>query len=906
MNHPSVEDLVERSDHPDVAGHLAGCASCRARARLLRDLDGSEPGPPALDAARRRGLDAVSSLTTEPGSTPPPGLPPGRVVDRWVVEERLGAGAMGTVYRVRHLHLGSRHALKVLHPTPRRRADLREGRAQGLVHHPNVVGVTDVVDVDGSPGLVLEWVEGPTLAAHLRGGLPGAAEIDAVARSLLDGVAAAHRVGLVHRDLKPGNVLLARAGAGWVAKVADFGLALAPTGDDSLTGAVGTPSYCAPEQIRDARTADARSDVFSLGAVLFELVTGQRAFPGTSAVEVHDAIRAGRRRRVRELAPHTPARQVDAIERALSVDPADRFPDAAALRRAWDGDAADAARPARGATRAWVAGAIAAAVVVSAVPALRATRAPVSPPPAAAAPAEEDRRITARPADQQLFGLAVSPDGAEVAWGDARGLRRQRLDGGDAVTLVDQGPFHDVDWLPDGQLLAHGTWDGVDGVWRLDREGHRSEPLATGMIAAVRAAPAGDRFALADASGLWVQELATPTRRLVRPLPGRPGLAALTWSPSGRQLAAVLLDDTGPRLEVVDVASGEARTLSTEPGLVALSLASLAWIAPDRLIYGVADRKDRTWRALDGASTASSTAGSTELRRWRGWDVTHTDPTPDGRALVHARVTSQVVPYLADLADRSARRLSHEEWDQWPLAWTDDRTVRALSSRGGGEVVALPLDGGPGRSLRSGDWVSRREDRVGDAWIRLSLREDGVDVVREDHEGTRVLAALPGDGAPSKRWTLRCRARCLLSENRGDGVRFAWLDPQSGATEPVEVPGGGEGAWDLAPDGRHLALASAVSRLVVRDLVTGEGAPWPSTIHTPSDVAWSADGEAVFVAGLTWQSDAYRIDEVRRDGSRVVWASPSWFLYRPTPSPDGRHLAFAASVFDDDVWISPL
>jgi hypothetical protein len=181
VTHPTVADLVERSGDDAVRAHLATCPPCRARAALLADLDGSDPGPLALELARHR---AVSSLSPEPDDG---ALAPGAVVDRWVVEARLGAGGMGTVYRVRHQHLGSLAALKVLH----RRVDhaLQEGRAQGRLTHPHVVGVTDVVEVQGGPALVMELVPGPTLAEHLRaarGPLP-AAEVDEIARGVLRG-----------------------------------------------------------------------------------------------------------------------------------------------------------------------------------------------------------------------------------------------------------------------------------------------------------------------------------------------------------------------------------------------------------------------------------------------------------------------------------------------------------------------------------------------------------------------------------------------------------------------------------------------------------------------------------------------------------------------------------------------
>lgn len=187
--------------------------------------------------------------------------------------------------------------------------------------------------MDGDLGLVMELVDGPTLAELLQDGPLTLPEADVLARGLLDGVRAAHARGFVHRDLKPGNVLLARIDETLVPKIADFGLAkaLAEPGDTARTRAgtgLGTPPYMAPEQIRDAATADARADLFSLGAIFQELVTGRRAFDGPDVWEIFRAIQEGR---AAPLPPELPDRMAEAIRGALTVDRDRRIPTAAAL-----------------------------------------------------------------------------------------------------------------------------------------------------------------------------------------------------------------------------------------------------------------------------------------------------------------------------------------------------------------------------------------------------------------------------------------------------------------------------------------------------------------------------------------------------------------------------------------------
>jgi tetratricopeptide (TPR) repeat protein len=276
-----------------------------------------------------------------------------RVDERYEVVEVLGRGAMAVVYAVRHLQLGTTHALKVLQ-LPTRAIQQRlivEGQIQGRLRHPNVVAVTDTVEVDGCPGLVLELVRGPPLDRLLREVPLELPQLRALGTQVLLGMQAAHRAGHVHRDLKPANVLIDVADVALVAKVADFGLAKLLLPDElgstaTRTGTtLGTPAYMAPEQLRDARSVDERADVFSLGALLYELVTSRRAFPGDDVMEVFDAIRAGRFTPAHEVRPDLPEGLSLAISAALHPDPAARTPSVDALLDGWTGGAgADAAQ----------------------------------------------------------------------------------------------------------------------------------------------------------------------------------------------------------------------------------------------------------------------------------------------------------------------------------------------------------------------------------------------------------------------------------------------------------------------------------------------------------------------------------------------------------------------------------
>ncbi len=262
-------------------------------------------------------------------------LSPGTRIGPYSVEAEIGVGATSVVYRVRHERLGAERALKVLslsHPEVHRRI-LQEGRVQAELSHPNVVRVLEVIEVGKEPGLVLEYVDGPSLETwlveHAEAPLP---ERDRVARQIVAGVAYAHQRGLVHRDLKPANVLMERGG---VPRITDFGLAkildAAPQVGDTRTGhALGTPRYMAPEQIRSAKHVDARADVFSLGCLLYELYCRRRAFPQEDMLSVFNAVTDGVLTDPAEVAD-LPEHVAAAIRAALEMEPADRPADASAL-----------------------------------------------------------------------------------------------------------------------------------------------------------------------------------------------------------------------------------------------------------------------------------------------------------------------------------------------------------------------------------------------------------------------------------------------------------------------------------------------------------------------------------------------------------------------------------------------
>jgi Tol biopolymer transport system component/predicted Ser/Thr protein kinase len=449
-------EALEHRPESRAAFVTAACAGDSSLRREVESLLAADGAPALVD---QPAMDLAAELLDDGAP-----LAPGTELGPYRIENLIGAGGMGRVYRARDTRLNRTVAIKISKEGFGERF-AREARVLAALNHPNICQIYDI----GPNYLVMEFVEG----APLKGPLPLAKAVEC-AGQILDGLDAANRKGVVHRDLKPANILVSKQGV----KLLDFGLAKqAPPvrGDSTVTkgltqagSILGTVQYMSPEQLQ-GKPVDARSDLFSFGCVLYELLTGKRAFEGENPASVIAAVLE------REPAPLEISPPLDrVVERCLAKDPDRRFQTAIDLKTAlnWAVDQTPAAKPAM---RRWWIAAAAAVLALGLAGGWAVSR--------VSKPAAEERLLHFQvpppkgPSSYFVLGpaLSVSPDGRFVTYkasvNGKTGIWLHPLDGSPDRLLLDNADnlnANAVVWSPDGRSVG---WIAGNSLWRTDLAG---------------------------------------------------------------------------------------------------------------------------------------------------------------------------------------------------------------------------------------------------------------------------------------------------------------------------------------------------------------------------------------------------------------------------------------------------
>ena len=378
----------------------------------------------------------------------------GRSVSNYAIAELIGVGGMGEVYRAKDRKLGRDVAFKVLPDSfvedPNRRMRFeREARVLAALNHPHIAAIYGFEEVGNDCALVLELVEGPTLADILETGAIPINEALRIARQLADALEAAHAKNIIHRDLKPANIKITPTRT---VKVLDFGLAKAlaaepssPNLSQAPTGTgygvvLGTPAYMSPEQASgQVETLDTRTDIWSFGCVLYEMLSGRRTFPGDSVAETLGSV-LGREPDWNALPASIPEEVRSLLRRCLAKDPKQRMHHIADARVELDhilSAPASLQRPTTAALRRSVGiAAVAALLVIGAYLALRSGLNVPSNNRTNKTLELIERQITSNPIDDPIAFAAISPDGTLVAYNDSTAIRIRRIDTGETRALT--------------------------------------------------------------------------------------------------------------------------------------------------------------------------------------------------------------------------------------------------------------------------------------------------------------------------------------------------------------------------------------------------------------------------------------------------------------------------------------
>ncbi|HPF63180.1 MAG: serine/threonine-protein kinase [Gemmatimonadetes bacterium] len=786
--------------------------------------------------------------------------------DRYRIERELGAGGMATVYLAHDLKHDREVAIKVLRPDLGAvlGADrfLEEIKITARLDHPHILTLIDSGATDGMLYYVLPYVRGETLRTRLqRDKQLGIDEAIGITKQVASALDYAHRQGVVHRDIKPENIMFQEGEA----MLADFGIALAvkEAGGDRLTQtglSLGTPQYMSPEQATGDRALDARSDVYSLAAVLYEMLTGDPPVTGATAQAMIAKLMTERPTRIRVVRDSVPEPVDTAIFKALAKIPADRFSGAREFVDALDAGMRPATPDAsRAPSRGRILGALAAVAVVILAATAVATR-DRGGAPASAAPTLEPGRQVSFVGDVGKFAVApddrtvayLTPDWARVMLFDLDGGGSQELYAAPSGTVIDA-----LRWSPDGSRLLLTAFPDMNRVFSVPRLGGvtREELL----LPSINSLSGSEVRQLDD--GLWlvagrsntIYLGADPSRlqvngtQLVGPgtfkIPGLDAVVEVRLEPT-RDGAWLAYQGTTPEGE--DVGGIMALSATDQPRVSAQwpGMSPVGWSADARhlvMARPVGDRVSDLY-LVDFDPTRGRTTGEPRLLYPR-LSATSIALSADGSRIV----------YVAGAEVLNVREIT---LDATPTA--DDNPTRMVT-RGTGRW-------GTGLYLPDGDVVALQ--RTASSMEARVFSRDGTSrpVMQRGDSGLRYSNALSVDGK-------------VLATGRSQGGQYTLVlhDLASGRVRELDLPQEPSGvAW--APDGRHIVAMTATTadQLMVIDVEAGTtrevtlqcgdrcefawegvavGDAWPLVAITSEVDTWIANvetGELRHLAGRTW------------------------------------------------------
>jgi len=840
----------------------------------------------------------------------------------------LGTGGMGEVYRAHDTRLGRAVAIKILPQHLSTQPDLRErfereARSISLLNHPRICTLYDVGHQDGVAFLVMEYLEGESLAERLKKGPLPLKETLKIGMEVCEALEAAHRAGLTHRDLKPANIMLTKGGA----KLMDFGLAKAAEASASgekalllstektlatdnlmspLTEAgvlVGTVQYMSPEQI-EGKQADARSDLFALGAVLYEAATGKRPFDGKSQISVASAILEKNPEPISAIQPLTPPAFERVVSTCLEKNPDDRFQSARDVRLElkWVGEAAAQV---------------------------------VAPEPAAAV------KKTAA-----IWPWAIATVLALIALGALFWAEREKPAPRFTNVTYREGSLQNARFSHDGQTIVYsGMWEESPPEVSIARVGStESRPLGipSGTIASI--SPTDELAVLMGCEPVFLIDcggtLATVSLAGGSPRDLAPHVAFADWSPDGKQFVIVTLSAEGTRLE--------------SPLGHVLYQQKVGWFSHPRFSpdgsmiayenHPILDDDEGTIEVIDlsGKRTAlSKREASLEGLAWRpdGKEVWYAGTQTGGWAdtiyaadLSGKRRSVLTMPYmrLHDISKDGRVLLSHESWrrqmrgffpgdtNEHPYSWLDDTVATAMSTDG--RMISF-IEGGETYYLAN-DFQAYYRSTDGSPAVQLgggvgSLSPDGkwIGVSSEKHPQLQLQPVGPGESKqlPTPgliafdHQTWADDGQQIAYEGETDQNDWNVYSQKIAGGRPILVMKEGRNSYPvLSPDGVMIAVHPEQGGIILYRAGSDQPIPVKETHGAEYPIRFVNGGKSLLVGELMPQEFALDVIDLA-SGARKPWKRIQSRM-RATgltlvATPDLKYYAYSIQRYTSDLYI---
>jgi len=866
----------------------------------------------------------------------------GKQLSTYKIEKLLGAGGMGEVYLARDTKLDRAVALKILPmhflgDGDRLERFRREARALSSLNHPNLITIYEVGDADGLQFIATEFVEGQTLSS-LRDKLT-LKELLSIVAQVAEALAAAHRSGVVHRDIKPDNVMVRTDG---YVKVLDFGLVklteVSSTGVDvantQLGVAMGTLSYMSPEQAA-GEVIDHRTDIWSLGVVLYELATGQRPFIGETRQATVNSILSSEPEPPAAIDPSLPAELDLILTKALEKDRELRYQTASDLRadirrllRSIDSSPTASGRRAVG-VRAmpfvrsrWFWPIVVAAAIAIAIPIawVLLKSKPSAPDWSRAAQVQ----LTTQPGTE--FFPSLSSDGKTFVYASNENgnldLFEQRVGGKNVTPLTPNTPSDETQpaYSPNGELIAFRSTREPAGVYTMQAKGENVRLVAAGchhpswspdgkeIVCSTRGqnAPATRN---STPSELWIVDVATGAKRVL----SQNDAMQPSWSPSGARIAFWFRPPNAGRSDVATISKngGEIEVVTKD----ASTNWNPVWSPDGTFLYFASDRKGNMsfWRVAIHEETGK-VQGEPELVSTPSAFNRHLNFSRDGRRLIYVQTEQQAniqgikfdpkgektVGETFSIT-RGDRRVVRPE-----LSPDDTQFVMRVPRRTQDDIVVMNRDGT--------NWRDLTNDQFFDRYPRWS--PDGKRIAfTSDRSGHYEIWVMDADGTNLRQLTFESSAAASFPVWSGDGTQMvlrrgpenviidvnkSWSEQQ-----PRQLPdvGNGErfGAWDWSPDGSKIVGTFSGDEQYV-GYFSLETQRFEKIAPGGGNPMWLSDSTRFI---YIFENKAYLIDIHTKRGRKILDLAQEGIGGLGISS-DGQLIYFTVASSESDIWLLDL